>query len=169
MNMKSVAELKEALWGYPQEVLVDLMAKLYRTDEAVRREIDFLLQGSEYLDERLVEVKKCVQELPRHSAKEIKALLAEYMKFEKNKKKRIDVLYLFIEAALTAYFNQKCDHRMIMSASSSYGKAIKMMDEELWNGFFERSFSIAEQFYAIPMEAGEQAVRYYQEAKNRYS
>ena len=91
------------------------------------------------------------------------------MKFEKNKKRRIDALYLFVEAALTAYSNQECDHRMIMFASSSYGRAIKMMNKELWDIFFERSYSIAEQFYAIPMEAGEQAVRYYQEAKNRYS
>ncbi len=167
--MKSAMELKKALWSYPHEVLVDLLAKIYRTDEAARKEIDFLLQGSEYLDEKLTEVKKCVQELPHHSAGEIKSMFSEYMKFEKNKKKRINALYFFIETALTAYRNQECDHRMIMFASSSYGRAIKMMDKELWDIFFERSFSIAEQFYAIPMEAGEQAVRYYQETKNKYS
>lgn len=121
--MKSAMELKEALWGYPKEVLVDLLAKLYRADGTARKEIDFLMQGSAYLDERLAEVKGCVQELPHYSAGEIKALFVEYMKFEKNKKKRIEALYFFIESALTAYLDQKCDHRMIMFASSSYGKS----------------------------------------------
>lgn len=167
--MIAAKELKETLSTYPQEVLINLLAKIYHMDGAARKEIDFFLQGVDCLDERLAEVIKSVQELSRHSAGEIKALFAEYMKTEKNRKKRIDVLYFFIETALTSYSNQECDHRMIMFASSSYGRAVKMMDKELWDIFFEKSYSIAEQFYAIPMEAGVQAVRYYQEAKNKYS
>ena len=166
MNSK---ELKSALSCCPQEVLIDLLARLYRVDEKARKEIDLLLRGPGEMKDRKAEVIECVQNLSRHSAGEVKALLSDYMKAEKDKKTRIEALYCFIEAALAAYSNQECDHRMIMFASASYGKAINMMDQELWNTFFERSYSIAERFYSIPMEACLQAVRYYQGAKKQYS
>lgn len=163
--MKS-KELREALSKHSNEELIGLLVKMYRGDAQAQQEIESFISDKS-ADDRLLAVNDAIDTLSHHTAGEVKALLCDYIRVEKDRDKRIEMIYSFIEATIAAYEKNECDHRMVMLASSNYGKAVKLMNKELWDSFFERTYEIADKFYAIPMEAGIQAVRYYQEVKKR--
>ena len=166
--MYKAKELKEALSQHPYEDIVNLLVKAYRLSPDVQREVDHFLRGENYTDDKLNVLIAYINNLPQHSAGTFKSLISEYMKVEKDKKKRIDLIFHFVEAALVAYGKGQCDHRMIMYASSIYGKAVKMMNQKLWNWYLEQAYSIAGAFYETGLEAGVQAVLYYREVKGKF-
>ncbi len=166
--MYKVQELRTALSQYPYEDIVNLLVKAYRLSPDVQREVDHFLQGESYTDDKLSVIIAYINNLSQHSAGTFKTLIAEYIKVEEDKKKRIDLIFHFAEAALVAYNDDKCDHRMVMYASSIYGKAVKMMNRELWNEYLEQAYSIAGAFYETGLEAGVQAVLYYREVKEKF-
>ena len=161
-------ELKERLLSFPPEKLAGIIAKYYSKDDGIRRDVDILLssvQGGEII---LTELREMIDQMKYYPASAFKDKLAAYMRAEKDKRKRIEAYYLFIESALTEYEQKQCDHRMIMVASACYGKAVKMMDDELWKDFFDRTFAIAKRFDEIPLSSAVQAIWYYQEKKMEY-
>ena len=63
--------------------------------------------------------------------------LEAYIKAEKDKRNRINAHFLFADAALKTYERKECDHRVLMVVSLFYGKAVRMMDLELWDEYLE--------------------------------
>lgn len=159
-------ELREAFSKHSNEELIGLLVKIYRGDAQAQHEIESFL-SEESVDDKLLAINDAIETLSQRTAGEVKLLLSDYIRVEKDRDKRIELIYSFIEATIVAYEKNECDHRMVMLASSYYGRTVKMMNKGLWDSFFERTYAIADKFYAIPMEAGIQAVRYYQEVKRR--
>lgn len=186
-------DLKRRLSKYSKDKLISLLVKAYGRDTETRRDVDKLIQSEKSTDDQVEELKNALEHIDRHPAAFYKDMLEAYAKTEKDKRKRIEAYFMLCDAVVPARSSvsslpsepselsepsggvaggsikgSRVDHRLIMVASSYYGKAVRMMDEELWAEMKDRAYDLAERFYQIPMDTAFQAVRYYQVMKDKF-
>ena len=167
--MYNAKELREHLGSKEKTDLIKVIVKCYRKNPDLQREVDLLIEGDSFIDQTRKDFNDQVASLNIQSPGFYKDLLQDYVKVIKDKKERVEAHFKVVDKLLgyCDLYEEGDIHRHLMVASSTYGKAIKILvsSPDLWKEKQEEALKLAERFAEWNYEAGYQAVTYYKEAE----